>query len=74
MSGRAALPLSAIYRWPLLVALVTAVGLAAALAGEGVERVFSWFALAFPVSVVAACCLSPLFGAMKRNWEGGNRG
>jgi hypothetical protein len=62
MSGGASLPLSAIYRWPLLVAIVVAVGLVAALSGEGAERVFSWFALAFPVAVVAVCLLSRLFG------------
>jgi hypothetical protein len=60
MSVLAPQSLSTIYRWPVVVAVVTALGLAAALSGDGVERVFSWFALAVPVVVVAASLLSPL--------------
>ena len=59
MSTRETLPLFAVYGWPLLVGVFTAAGLAAALTGEGTPRVFSWFALSFPVAVIAVC-LSPI--------------
>jgi hypothetical protein len=59
MSSRASLPLTAIYRWPLLLALVMAAGLAAALTGDGIGRVISWFALGFPILLMAACILAP---------------
>jgi hypothetical protein len=55
MSTRASMPISKIYRWPLTVAVVTAFGLAAALAGDGIARIVSWIALAVPVAIIAAC-------------------
>jgi len=55
MSTRASLSLATIYRWPLVVAFAIAMGLAAALAGDGVARVISWIALAFPIGLIAAC-------------------
>jgi hypothetical protein len=65
MRVRAILPLSAIYAWPLFVAALTAAGLAAALLGEGATRVFSWFALSFPMVLSAACLLSALIRRKK---------
>ncbi len=62
MSGRASMPLSTIYRWPVLVAVVIALGLAAALSGEGAGRIFSWFALSAPVVLFAVCMLLALRG------------
>ena len=47
--------MKAVYRWPLIVALAIALGLTAALTGDGVARVISWIALAFPIGVIAAC-------------------
>ena len=60
MSTRASLSLSTIYRWPVVVACIIALGLAAALAGDGVARVISWIALGFPIGLIAAC-LAPAF-------------
>ena len=44
---------SAIYRVPLLIGLVSAVGLASALLGDGVWDVLSWLTLAVPVGLAA---------------------
>lgn len=59
---------SRIYRWPLLLAFTVALGLAAALSGESVARVFSWFALAVPLAVIVVCVVS---GELKRSGPGG---
>ena len=45
---------SAIWRWPLLLGLLTVVGLVSALLGEGgVWWGLSWIALAIPLAVMA---------------------
>jgi hypothetical protein len=47
---------SVIWRWPLLMAVLTVVGLVSALLGEGgVWWGLSWAALAIPLVVMAAC-------------------
>jgi hypothetical protein len=61
MSTRTSMPLSTIYRWPLLVAVVIALGLAAALAGDGIARVISWIALACPIGLIAGCLVSAIW-------------
>ena len=55
MSQRDTLTMRAVYRWPLVLAALIAVGLASALSVDGVGRVFSWFALACPLVVIVAC-------------------
>jgi hypothetical protein len=55
MSVRASMSLSVIYRWPVAVALVIAAGLASALAGDGIARILSWIALAFPIGLIVVC-------------------
>ena len=42
-----------IYRIPLLIAAVSAIGLASALLGDGVWDGLSWMALGFPVAMAA---------------------
>ena len=44
---------SAIYRIPLVIALISAVGLTSALLGDGMWDVLSWLALAVPVVLAA---------------------
>ena len=49
---------SAVWRWPLLLAAATLLGLGAALLGEGgVWWGLSWTALVFPLAVMAFCML-----------------
>ncbi len=52
MSRRAPPPLAlrAIFGLPLAIALLTLIGLVAALTGDGVRDMLSWAALAFPVA------------------------
>ncbi|MBA5867855.1 MAG: hypothetical protein GDA67_14270 [Nitrospira sp. CR1.3] len=47
-------PLSARQIWgmPVILALISAVGLVSALLGDGIWDVMSWFALAAPTAVV----------------------
>ena len=46
----------AVWRWPLLLAVLTLVGLVSALLGEGgVWWGLSWIALAIPLAVMAFC-------------------
>jgi hypothetical protein len=48
--------LSAVWRWPLLLAVLTVVGLVSALLGEGgVWWGLSWVALAIPLAVMVFC-------------------
>jgi hypothetical protein len=54
MSRRPVSP-ARVYRWPLLVAALVALGLAAALSGGGAARIFSWLALAAPLAVILVC-------------------
>jgi hypothetical protein len=44
-------PTAAIYRIPLLIALISAVGLASALLGDGIWDALSWLALGVPVAL-----------------------
>ncbi len=45
-----------IWRWPIVLAVLTAFGLLAALLGQGgVWWALSWIALAIPLIVIAAC-------------------
>lgn len=60
------MPMSKVYRWPLILALVIAVGLTAALTGDGFERVISWIALALPIGVVVACVAPALWRRQER--------
>lgn len=53
-----------IFRWPLLIGLLAALGLLSALLGDGLYDVVSWLALGLPLVVVAAI----------RAWRRGNRG
>jgi len=43
----------AIWRWPIALAIVTAVGLLSALLGDAIWDALSWFALGAPVAVGA---------------------
>jgi hypothetical protein len=45
--------LNQIFRVPLLIALLSIVGLVAALVGDGWFDVLSWFALGFPLCLIA---------------------
>ena len=45
--------LSTIYRIPLMIAVLSAVGLTSALLGDGMWDVLSWLALAVPVALAA---------------------
>jgi hypothetical protein len=58
--------IAAVYRWPLILAVVIACGLTAALTGDGVARVISWIALGFPIGVVIKC-LAPAFYKRQAN-------
>ena len=51
MSARPTYTASAIYRVPLLIAIVSAVGLASALLGDGLWDALSWLTLAMPVGL-----------------------
>jgi hypothetical protein len=42
-----------IWRWPLVIGLASALGLAAALVSDGVGDLLSWLLLAMPVAVSA---------------------
>ncbi|MFK3776532.1 hypothetical protein [Pseudomonas sp. NPDC089406] len=53
-----------IFRWPLLIGLLAALGLLSALLGDGLYDVVSWLALGLPLLVVWAV----------RAWRRGNRG
>jgi hypothetical protein len=47
-----------IWRWPILLAVLTLAGLVSALLGEGgIWWAFCWAALAIPLAVIAACLL-----------------
>jgi len=49
-----------IFRWPLLIAVVSSVGLVSALLGDGVWDALSWAALGIPATGLSAWCLRPL--------------
>ena len=50
--------LSAVWRWPLVLAGLTLFGLLSALLGEGgVWWVLSWIALAVPLLAIVYCCV-----------------
>jgi hypothetical protein len=42
-----------IFAWPLAIAVVSVVGLVAALTGDGLRDVLSWIALGVPILAVA---------------------
>jgi hypothetical protein len=42
-----------IFRWPLLLGVLTAIGLASALFGDGSWDALSWAVLAIPLAVLA---------------------
>jgi len=52
-----------IFRWPLALAVTSAVGLVSALVGDGAYDALSWLMLALPCAVVAAAL-----------WASGRRG
>lgn len=56
MRGRAGLPysLGAIFRMPLWIALLSGVGLIAALVGDGWLDALSWLALGYPLWLTAS--------------------
>jgi len=41
-----------IFRWPLLIGLLMALGLSSALLGDGLYDLVSWFALGLPLIIV----------------------
>lgn len=57
---------SKIYRWPTVLALTIASGLAAALTGQRMARMFSWLALATPLVVIA---VSLVLARLKRTGQ-----
>ena len=51
---------NAVWRWPLVLAAVTSVGLLSALLGEGgVWWGLSWVALTIPLAVLVFCVVRP---------------
>lgn len=42
-----------IFRWPVMIGLVTAIGLASALFGDESWDILSWIALSVPLAVIA---------------------
>ncbi|BBH47002.1 hypothetical protein [Pseudomonas sp. KU43P] len=46
-----------IFRWPLLIGLLAALGLLSALLGDGVYDVVSWLALGLPLMIVGGVWL-----------------
>ena len=51
---------SAVWRWPLVLAVATLLGLLSALLGEGgMWWVLSWVALSLPLVVVVFCVMRP---------------
>lgn len=46
-------PFGRMWGWPIVLALVTAVGLVAALVGDGVLDAVSWLGLGLPVAMSA---------------------
>lgn len=42
-----------VWRWPLLIAVASLIGLISALLGDGVWNTLSWITLGAPVAVVA---------------------
>ena len=42
-----------VFAWPIVIALASTAGLVVALAGDGIEDVLSWIALASPLAAVA---------------------
>ncbi|HEY0236813.1 MAG TPA: hypothetical protein VGC86_17435 [Afipia sp.] len=56
MSGMTRRSPRLIWRWPIVLAVLTIFGLLAALLGQGgVWWMLSWIALAIPLIVIAAC-------------------
>lgn len=45
-----------IFRWPLLLALLSSLGLVSALIGDEVFDLFSWLSLGVPLVLVAIVC------------------
>lgn len=52
----------AVWRWPIAIALVSVVGLVAALVEDGAADAVGWIALAIPVGVSAWGCVRALRG------------
>ncbi|MBN9340920.1 MAG: hypothetical protein ABT02_12675 [Comamonadaceae bacterium SCN 68-20] len=48
-----------IFRWPLLIAMVSIVGLVSALVGDGMWDALSWATLGIPAVGFSAWCLRP---------------
>lgn len=42
-----------VWRWPIVIALLTAAGLGLALAGTGVVRMLAWVGLTLPIVITA---------------------
>lgn len=55
-------PTRSLWRWPLVLGLLTASGLLSALVSEGAGDVWSWLALGVPVLVMAWCGWRPSAG------------
>jgi amino acid transporter len=53
-------PLGRIFAVPALLFVLTALGLAGALLGDGIWDVASWIALAIPLAVIVWCLLVPV--------------
>lgn len=54
-----------IFRWPLLIAVISLVGLVSALVGDGGWDALSWAALGIPALGFSAWCLRPLIVARR---------
>jgi hypothetical protein len=52
------IPLKKVYGMPLLLAVVSLIGLLSALVGDGIWDALSWFCLGTPVTVIAWCFVS----------------
>ncbi|WAG81156.1 hypothetical protein LMK08_11020 [Metapseudomonas furukawaii] len=46
-----------IFRWPLLIGLLSAIGLVSALLDDGLYDALSWFCLGIPLALVARAVL-----------------
>jgi hypothetical protein len=73
-TGSGRLPASRVWRWPIVLALLTGVGLAAALLMEGMGDTLGWVALLVPVVVGARALAQCVGGHWRRGYLTSPRG
>jgi hypothetical protein len=66
---------AAVWRWPLVLAAATMLGLLSALLGEGgAWWALSWIALSTPLAVIAVCLVRARRGDVSRRSSGASSG